>query len=499
MILHLKTIVGHSLFGAMLMISGLTPAEASAPWAEVGDAQLRDDIELLQTAGVLKGPLTSWPLPWAQIEEALDDPVLETLPPGLAAAARRIQLRLDHGRGLGIHGDITLRATNGESLFKTYETGARGDEDVSFRAQTENGNLTISIGGGWRNDPRGQKLNLDGTFVTLSLGNWLLSAGNYDQWWGPSSQASLVLSNSAHPFPKIGFTRLHPEPFEVPVLRWFGPWRFEGFAGVLNGDRSDPYKNPALAGLRLSFMPSDRLEIGISRIIETCGKGRSCGFSNWKKALFPFNRADNTGTLADPGNQQVIFDAKYTWPPGYVNMSHYGQILFEDGFKESYSWLAGTTLTGHDTNFGTWKFGAEFTDTIARRVFDTTITGGKIRQFRSTYLHFIYLDGTSYRDRPLGFSLDGDARAISLFGSLTDIKNRRWTAAIRRTDINFTSAPQYRISKNLERIWIGEAGVSIPTKWGDLNAAARYQSDRPDTPGRRSPEAQIELGLKTYF
>lgn len=499
MIFHLRNPLKRGMICVTLLLAGLASAAKAAQWAEVGDTQLRDDIELLQTAGVLSGPLTSWPLPWAQIDDALDDPKLETLPPGLAAAVRRVQLRMDHGRGLGIHGDITLRATNGEALFKTFETGARGDEDASFRAQTENGNLTISIGGGFRNDPRGQKFNWDRTYATLALGNWLMSAGYYDQWWGPSSQASLVLSNSAHPFPKIGFTRIRPDAFDVPVLRWLGPWRFEGFVGVLGGERSDPYKNPLLAGFRLSFMPADRLEIGLSRIIETCGKGRPCGFSNWKKALFPFNRADNTGTLADPGNQQVVYDVKYAWAPGYVNISHYGQFLFEDGFKESYSWLAGTVIGGHDTNLGTWKLGAEFTDTIARRVFDTVITGGRIRQYTSTYLHFIYLDGTSYRGRPLGFSLDGDARALSLFGSLTDTKNRRWTAAVRRTDINFVNSPQYRISKTLERIWIGEAGVSLPTKWGDINAGVRYQSDQPNTPGRTAPEAQIEIGLKTYF
>jgi Capsule assembly protein Wzi len=472
---------------------------AAAPWAEVGDSQLRDDIETLQAAGIIEGPVTSWPLPWEQIDAALDQADSQSLPPALAAAADRLRSRMIYANGPVTHGDLSLRATNEEALFKTYETGARGDEDASFRVQKDTGVFSVSLGGGWRNDPRGRKFNAERTYATASVGNWLLSAGFYDQWWGPSSQASLVLSNSAHPFGKIGFMRQGPAPFETAWLRWMGPWRLEGFVGVLDGKRTDVYTDPALAGFRFTFMPTKRMEIGISRIIQTCGKSRPCGIVNWGKALFPFARADNTGTLRDPGNQQVVYDAKFTWPPGYLNVSHYGQMLFEDGFKESYSWLAGTVVSGHDMKLGTWKIGAEYTDTIARRVFDTTNTGGQLRQYDSTYLHFIYLDGTSYRGRPLGHSLDGDARAVSLFGSLTDDQNRRWTAAIRRTDLNFKDGPRYRISKNREHIWVGEAGVKLPTKWGDVSVQARYQSDRPDTPGRKKSQAQAELGWTTYF
>src|ERR1700710_2280668 len=42
-------------------------AVKASPWAEVGDNQLRSDIEILASAGVIDGITTHWPLPWASI------------------------------------------------------------------------------------------------------------------------------------------------------------------------------------------------------------------------------------------------------------------------------------------------------------------------------------------------------------------------------------------------------------------------------------------------
>jgi hypothetical protein len=45
-----------------VLLCGALPSLAS-PWAEVGDNQLRGDIEILASAGVLDDVTTHWPLP----------------------------------------------------------------------------------------------------------------------------------------------------------------------------------------------------------------------------------------------------------------------------------------------------------------------------------------------------------------------------------------------------------------------------------------------------
>ena len=46
---------------ALLSLVMISPAGAS-PWAEVGDNQLRSDIDLLQAAGAVEVVTISWPL-----------------------------------------------------------------------------------------------------------------------------------------------------------------------------------------------------------------------------------------------------------------------------------------------------------------------------------------------------------------------------------------------------------------------------------------------------
>ncbi len=56
------------------------PAHAD-PWLAPGDAGLRSDIQLLADAGILHGPVTTWPISWPDIARdvlAADDKGLDT-------------------------------------------------------------------------------------------------------------------------------------------------------------------------------------------------------------------------------------------------------------------------------------------------------------------------------------------------------------------------------------------------------------------------------------
>ena len=63
-------------------------------------------------------------------------------------------------------------------------------------------------------------IRADGTYVAASLGNWMLSAGYLDRWWGPGWQGSLILSSNARPMLSIAADRNESTPFDLPVLRW---------------------------------------------------------------------------------------------------------------------------------------------------------------------------------------------------------------------------------------------------------------------------------------
>ncbi len=50
-------------FAGAFLFAGL-PASAD-PWIEPGDVRLRHDIELLADAGIIRAPVTTWPVSWA--------------------------------------------------------------------------------------------------------------------------------------------------------------------------------------------------------------------------------------------------------------------------------------------------------------------------------------------------------------------------------------------------------------------------------------------------
>src|SRR5580658_4940331 len=74
-----------------VLMLGMMTARA-APWAEVGDAQLRSDIETLAMAGVIDNLTTEWPVPWTRILDRLAvSGALAGQPSWVVEAAERIR------------------------------------------------------------------------------------------------------------------------------------------------------------------------------------------------------------------------------------------------------------------------------------------------------------------------------------------------------------------------------------------------------------------------
>src|SRR5208282_4732093 len=101
------------LGGCLLWVFFASPASAS-PWAEVGDSQLRSDIEVLASAGVIDNITTQWPIPWAGILYRLDRAgALEGQPDYVRAAAARVHDEGYAQAGTGrLHAAVAADATS---------------------------------------------------------------------------------------------------------------------------------------------------------------------------------------------------------------------------------------------------------------------------------------------------------------------------------------------------------------------------------------------------
>jgi hypothetical protein len=492
----------NKLFIAYAIAAMLPSAAVAGQWAEVGDKQLREDVELLHDVGIIKGPVLSWPLPWGQIaEDVTQASTAADISPFLQTAARRIAARMNQRRSEGLRPDIEieLRVSNEEALVRDFSDSARSKADASIRFENNFDNTNIVYGVEYQDNQTyqgtkfGSNVVFDNLYITQKVGNWLFYAGTVEQWWGPSGEQSLMMSNSARPYPKIGFKRIETEPLDSKWLRWIGPWRFESNIGIQDGPRND-FQNSILFSQRLEVEPFKHFQMGLTRINQLCGSSRPCGASTFFKALLPVTGNVNTGIAStDFINSVASMDFRYARPIGNVVLNSYVQFFAEDSVFESVSGMAGFGITGHTDNIGQWRFGAEALDSYALRVFDTVDKG---RQPGSTYLNFVYTDGFSYRGKPIGASVDGDSRLYSIFGSITTSQNWRWSGALRYADINLFEQPRYRISDVREKIYIAEIGLSLPTKFGDFDFRAQFQSDTPDTPASTSSKGRLEFGWR---
>lgn len=483
---------------------------AASPLVAPGDERLRSDVQLLRTYGYITGPIDAWPLPWAQINRGLERAREDSgMAPHVRAAFRRVEaLSVYHSGGTTFQARAS--ATNDAALVRTFDRVARNPGDFSVSASHTLGPISVQWGGSWISDgSHGQEatrhkngFSPDPTQITLQMGdNWLLYGGWMDTWWGAGQDGALLFSTSARPMPRIGFRRLEPFNIDFPVLRWMGPVTFDAFVAIADEQRD--FNNPAMVGMRLAFQPTPWFEIGLNRGLQLCGSGRPCDFKTIARATLGFSDFDNTGTLDEPGNQLAGFDMSYRRPIGKT-----GNILkltfaatAEDADNiliEQFNRQIGIGFSGPVGDKGAmYDAGIEYLDSQAAK-FMGRLMGGETWP-GSTYNNFIYTDGWTYGRRPVGHSLDGDTRAMTVYTALTDTENRRWHLTARHIVLNINSDARYRISDNRETIGVFEGGVDWPTRFGDIKAIARVQQNAPNTPDSNPTRLQGELGWTTRF
>lgn len=491
-----------ALLAPILLVSVMMPPQPAraAPWADVGDRQLRVDIELLKSAGVIRGPVNSWPLPWAQIDNGINSVGAAPLPPHVAAALARVRALSERARRTSSK-EVIVAATNRTQLVRDFGGGAREKLDAVFHGEIDTGAFFVSSGFGYRPGQVGKDYHFEPGYVAVKSGNWAVYAGFTEVWFGPGNDGTLLFSNSARPFPKVGIRRLSPDPLNVPILKWLGPVKVEAFAGILNEQRD--YKNPLVMGMRVAFEPVTGLEIGLQRAIQMCGSGRRCNARSFGKAWFGLGNADNGNLDNDPGNQLAGFDISYARMVGQVTTKVYFEGIAEDRRNlglAHYARLGGVQLGGPIGNRGAmWSGFVEYTDTLGSKLLGGSTAPGVL------YNNFIYTTGFTYKGEPIGYSLGGDTRVLTVSGSATDTRNRRYYGSFRHIDLNVTAAqfagepPRNPVSATNEKIKVFTVGAEVPTRVGDIRIEARLQDDAPDTPGTSKLYPAIEVALRTRF
>jgi hypothetical protein len=477
---------------AALIVCGLlcgSGAAFASPWAEVGDSQLRSDIDLLEAAGVLRTVTTQWPLPWQSIVAGLQREGMAHQPEAVRRAAERV-LRQAHAQtASGVTASLFLDATNRPSPVYGFDGMGRGEGEtqasLGFNAGLTSGRLSV---GAITQNFRGNrtKLMLDESYLAARLGPVLVYGGYLSHWWGPGQISALQLSNDARPMPQVGIERSSATASTLPVLRWLGPWQLEFLLGSLDGGprlQKGSYYN----ALRLTVNPIPGLEIALARTEQFCGTGIACAPL---RDYFHFsNNSHSVNNTSDEGG----FDIKYADTLGAVPYQVYMQLMNED-----YSWFehSGTShLFGASLFLPTAgnpvKLTAEYTDSIATH--HPFSFGDDIYGF--SYTNSTFPDGMRYRGRTLGFSLDDDSTLLSLQGSWSDTQGRFYELSLHHATIGSRhSLGANIVSPTPVLLNMAEMRVTLPWQRFKLDLAGRLQDDQPRP--SRGFSASIEAALR---
>jgi hypothetical protein len=391
---------------------GCTLSIAGEPWLAPGDARVRHDVQLLVDDGIIDLPVSGWPIPVSDLASALAAAPRELSAAQAAAAARLRSLAREGRPAFG----LDLRAAARPTVLRTFESTPREEGEVTgwtsgFFGERWGARVELTAVADPDDD---DTIRLDGSYVAGKFGNWIVTAGAQDRWWGSSWQGSLILSNNARPVPALALDRAVSEPFESRWLRWIGPWRLTTFMGYMEGDRED-VDHPLLFGMRISARPLDGLEISLERTAQWCGEGRSCTWSDfWNLWSGNDNAGENVEAEDEPGNQLAGWDIRWASPIGSANYAifnqHTGETI-DNNFPRplrSMDTVGLETWGGGASDGSSWRASLEWTSTRCGG------TENGERLWDCAYNNNIFnVEGYRSKGRPLGHSMDGDGQMYS--------------------------------------------------------------------------------------
>lgn len=432
------------------------------PWIDTSDIYLKANIQLLADTGHIITPVTTYPLMWHDIIRDLKKIDQHDLTSNQQSAYHYVK----HQSKLAQKNQTRIKAQVGidDKRFLSFGDSVSDKNSVSVHSSVMYGNFAAKVAPSYTDNPvDGEKSRLDESYVAAFLGNWVVSFGRQNRWYGPTWDTSLSLTNNARPITALTLSRKSAEPFIIPFTEFDIPWTVTSFMGKMDDERT--IEDTLLWGFRLNFKPFKNLELGITRLAQWGGEGQSQSSSTFWNVLIGRTNCGVDDLVCDaenpnPANQQAGYDFRYSFNLFDVPMSLYGQQFAEDGNADSGSYLTKTQpqfgFDIHMNIFGTPStVFYEFSDTFAH-------CGGSRDIGDCYYEHSRYTTGMRYNGRTMGSTYDNDAKTYVL-GAISQLSSHtRLTTKLRYLDLNYDNsdkAPDNPIIGNpvtsvAEQVWM---------------------------------------------
>lgn len=403
---------------------GLTTATTSIaePWVDTSNTFLRSDIQLLADQGIIKTPVTTFPLMWHDIARDLKATNLSLLDKRSQNAFLHIrhQLRLAKRN----QKTIEFNAASDHRRFTSFGDSFRNKNNLTIKTSFLTDSFAVKLSPSYTSsETDGDDARFDGSYAAAFIGNWVFSVGKQDRWWGPGWDSSLSLTNNARPMTTLALSRKSAQAFELPFTSVQIPWTVTSFMGKMDDDRV--VKNTLLWGFRFNFKPADTVEIGITRLAQWAGDGRKRDFSKFIDVLKGLDNCGGVGPSVEecaegeePGNQMAGYDIR--WSPTILSQPFglYFTSFAEDGDskgglsllgEERYQYGIDTQISAFNYN---WRLFIESTDTFTNCTDGEDPNDPQGKLGNCYYEHHIYQTGMRFKGRAIGNLYESDASSL---------------------------------------------------------------------------------------
>jgi hypothetical protein len=159
------------------------------------------------------------------------------------------------------------------------------------------------------------RLRLLTATASVQVANVQISVGQQSLWLGPSAAGSFLFTNNAEPMPMLRIDTV--APYRIPLLSdLLGPVRNQFFLGRLSGQLWSLNIGPGLPsqpwvqGSKVSFKPTENLELGFGYTAQFGGTGNPFTWGNFVRTFY----AHSASISNNPGKRLSQFDFSYRLP-----------------------------------------------------------------------------------------------------------------------------------------------------------------------------------------
>ncbi|PMH42159.1 hypothetical protein BCU68_14760 [Vibrio sp. 10N.286.49.B3] len=459
-----------------LFLSTLAQAK---PWIEPTDLHLRADLQLLANAGIITVPITTYPLMWKEVMTSINQHSEQAQSGMEANAIQRVQRAFKASQSQQVK--LAAGLASEAARFQHFGTPMRESNEVTAAYSNSGNQWSVNLEATYSHDAQdGEDSRLDGSYLALMLGSWVISAGYQQQWYGPGWDSALTMSTNARPLPSLNLTRNSAEPFSAPVLKWFGPWTLTTGFGWMNDERF--MDDTLLWTFRGTIKPHPNFEFGVSRAAQLCGSHsqsgveKSCDLDTFWRVLIGDT---NVQGEENPANQLASVDMR--WGDTYrgVPYSIYWESMGEDAVRLDRfpPFQAKSYLYGADASYNlasqTITTFFEYSETAPHCL---GINGN------CAYEHNTYRSGYRYHDRVLASTYDNDAQTFTLgFVGFNNRSAHNWKANLRYLQLNKNGTNKNvehgggnKVSPDGEDTWNMDINYIFPIARGEVEVGAEY-------------------------